>query len=107
MACLRLLLTFMYMESCVFVREDFPKENQKLASKATNIGLGKTSDFLYTVLCLVFYPTLTLNKYPTKAVSPIATVPQNVMRIIAFPIPEPPAFAAIAPKIIRKKRAKP
>ena len=27
-----------YMESCVFVCEDFPKENQKLANKTTNIG---------------------------------------------------------------------
>jgi hypothetical protein len=27
-----------YMESCVFVCEDFPKENQMLANKATHIG---------------------------------------------------------------------
>ena len=32
--------TVMYMESCVFVCEDFPMENQKLANKATDIGLG-------------------------------------------------------------------
>jgi hypothetical protein len=31
-------LTFMYMESCVFVCEDFPKENRMQANKATNIG---------------------------------------------------------------------
>jgi len=36
--CVKLCPTFMYMESCVFVYEDFPKENQKLANKATNIG---------------------------------------------------------------------
>jgi hypothetical protein len=33
-----LVATFMYMESCVFECEDFPKENQKLANKATHIG---------------------------------------------------------------------
>ena len=43
----------MYMESCVFVCEDFPKENQKPANKATNNGLAKTSNFLYTVLAPV------------------------------------------------------
>ncbi len=41
---------FMYMKCCVFVCEDFPKENQKLANKATNIGKAKTSNFLYTLL---------------------------------------------------------
>ncbi len=40
----------MYMEICVFVCEDFPKDNQKLANKATNIGLDKSSNFLYTSL---------------------------------------------------------
>jgi len=34
-----LLTTFMYMESCVFVCEDFPKENRMQANKATHIGL--------------------------------------------------------------------
>ena len=48
------MLTVMYKESCVFECEDFPKENQKLANKATNIGLGKTSNFFYTVLPTVF-----------------------------------------------------
>ena len=46
------LPTLLYKESCVFVCENFPKENQKLANKATNFGLGKTSNFFYTVLCV-------------------------------------------------------
>jgi len=33
-----LLATVMCMESCVLVCEDFPKENQMQASKATDIG---------------------------------------------------------------------
>ena len=44
----------MYMESCVFECEDFPKENQMQANKATNIGQAQNSNFLYTVLCTVF-----------------------------------------------------
>ncbi len=42
------------MESCVFVCEDFPKENQKLANKATDIGKAQNSNFLYTVLATGF-----------------------------------------------------
>lgn len=57
--------------------------------------------------CLLLYPTFTLNKYPTKAVSPIAAVPQKVIRMMAFPILEPPVLAANAPKMIRKNMAKP
>ncbi|MFG6688092.1 hypothetical protein ACGK9U_16090, partial [Mariniflexile sp. HNIBRBA6329] len=33
-----LCTTFMYMESCVFECEDFPKENRMQANKATDIG---------------------------------------------------------------------
>ena len=43
------------MESCVFECEDFPKENQKHANKATDIVLGKTSNFLYILLAHVYY----------------------------------------------------
>ena len=43
------------MESCVFVCEDFPKENQMHANKATHIGLGKTSNFLYILLAHVCF----------------------------------------------------
>ena len=43
------------MESCVFECEDFPKENQKQANKATHIGLGKTSNFLYILLAHVYF----------------------------------------------------
>jgi hypothetical protein len=43
------------MESYEFVCEDFPKENQKLANKAADIDLGKTSNFLYTVLPIVIF----------------------------------------------------
>gem|GEM_PF-4359586 len=37
---------------------------------------------------------LTPNKYPTIAVSPIATVPQKVIRTIALLTLEPPVLAA-------------
>ena len=43
------------MKCCVFVCEDFPKENQKLANKATPIGQAQNSNFLYTMLQTVFY----------------------------------------------------
>ena len=33
------ILRFMCTESCVLLCEDFPKENHKQASKATNIDL--------------------------------------------------------------------
>ena len=42
----------MYKESWVFVCEDFPKENQMQASKATHIGLAKNSNFLYTAIVI-------------------------------------------------------
>ena len=48
------------------------------------------------------YPMLTLNIYPTNAVSPIASVPQKVIRITAFLMFEPPVLAANAPKMIRR-----
>lgn len=47
------------------------------------------------------------NKYPINAVSPIAIVPQTVIRKMAFLMLEPPVFAAMAPKIIRKIIEKP
>ncbi len=37
--------TFMYKESCVFVCEDFPKENQKLANKQLTLVLLKLAIF--------------------------------------------------------------
>ena len=46
--------------------------------------------------------TLTPKIYPANADKPIAIVPQIVMRIIAFFTLEPPVFAEIVPKIIRK-----
>jgi hypothetical protein len=49
----------------------------------------------------------TPNKYPTKAVNPIAAVPQKVIRTTAFLILEPPVFAARDPSKIRKMIAKP
>ena len=58
-------------------------------------------------VCIFPYPTLTLNRYPTSAVNPIAIVPQNVILIIALLILEPPVLAANAPKMIRKNRANP
>ena len=42
-------LTFMYMESCVFVREDFPKENQKLANK--QLPFVKPKIAIFYILC--------------------------------------------------------
>lgn len=47
-----------------------------------------------------------LNKCPISDVNPIATVPQNVMRKMAFFMFEPPAFAAIAPRSVRNTIAK-
>lgn len=41
-----------------------------------------------------FQLMLTPNKYPTSAVSPIATVPQKVIRKIAFFMLEPPVLSA-------------
>jgi hypothetical protein len=38
-----------------FVCEDFPKEHRELANKTTNIGLAKTSNFLYTLLANVLF----------------------------------------------------
>jgi len=40
---------FMYKESCVFVCEDFPKENQKLANKQLTLVWLKLAIFLYGV----------------------------------------------------------
>ena len=62
---------------------------------------------LFAVLCASFYPTFTLNKYPTSADNPMATVPQKLILIIALPILEPPVLADNAPKRIRKRIAKP
>ena len=45
--------------------------------------------------------------YPTNADKPIASVPQILMRIIAFLTLEPPVLAEIVPKIIRKIIVKP
>ena len=44
--------------------------------------------------CYIFTP----KKYPTNTVSPIAMVPKKVIRMIAFPIFEPPVLVANAPK---------
>lgn len=54
-----------------------------------------------------FIYTFTPKRYPANAVNPIATVPQKVILIIAFVTPEPPVFAASAPKTTRKKSANP
>ena len=51
------------------------------------------------------YYTLIPNKYPTKAVKPIAIVPQKVILKTAFRILEPPVFAAVAHSVIKKKSA--
>ena len=59
---------------------------------------------LEVILC---YQTVTLNKDPTRAVKPIAAVPQKVILRTAFTTLEPPALAAIAPKAIKKMIAKP
>ena len=56
---------------------------------------------------MMCYATFTLNKYPTNAVSPMAMVPQNVIRSTAIPMLEPPVLAAKAPKTIRNKVANP
>ena len=46
------------------------------------------------------------NKVPIAAVKPIASVPQKVIRIIAFLILEPPIFADVIPKTIKNNIAK-
>ena len=51
--------------------------------------------------------TLTPKIYPTNADNPIAIVPQIVIRKIAFGMLEPPVFAAVAPKIIKKAMVEP
>lgn len=55
-------------------------------------------------LCYIIF---TLKRYPTKAVSPMATVPQKAILKIDFPMFEPPVLADNAPKTIRKNSAKP
>jgi hypothetical protein len=54
------------MESCVFVCEDFPKENRMQANKATHIGLAKTSNFLYTGYAFVIIYFRIQSLYFTK-----------------------------------------
>ena len=49
--------------------------------------------------------TLILNKYPTKAVKPIAFVPKKVILNTAFRMIEPLVFAAVALNVIKKKSA--
>ena len=44
--------TLMYKESCVFVCEDFPKENQKLANE--QLTLVKLKLAIFYILCCVF-----------------------------------------------------
>lgn len=43
------------MKSCVFDNEEFPEEILKLAKEQLTLIKLKISNFLYTVLCNVFY----------------------------------------------------
>ena len=66
------------------------------------------SDFIFIILLLInLYATETPKRCPINAVTPIATVPQKQILNTAIPIFEPPVFAEIAPKIIRKIIEKP
>lgn len=64
-------------------------------------GIFRVSGNYLGLLFVAIYPTFTLNIYPTKAVNPIATVPQKVTLKTALPILEPPVLAVEPPKIIK------
>ena len=78
----------------------------------SRLGEGFGNSFDSHTACVVavdylLYPTVTLNRYPTRAVSPIATVPQNEILMMALVTLEPPVLAAREPRMMRKKIANP
>jgi hypothetical protein len=46
------------MESCDFVNEEFPAEIQEFAKEQQVLVYAKRSNFLYTVLPVVFYSSI-------------------------------------------------
>jgi len=54
--------------------------------------------------CFLCHYTIVPNKAPTTAVTTIASAPQNVTRLVAFRIGDPPVRAARTPRAARKAR---
>ena len=81
-----------------------------VSSKILRLGSKLQNQFVLVLLVAFicyFQQLITLNKYPTRAAIAIATNPQNVTIVTAFLTLDSPVLAAIIPKIIKKKSAKP